>query len=134
YETKSGASRVALSHDVGRKVEAAAPEVKLRAAVAVDAAAFAALRDATERFLLSRPNIRIELRNFGEARLLSEYEAVVNVGEGPDIWLLPTELIRSEAASGRLVALDDYITAERQSQWFEPVRGSVRWNGYLWGV
>ncbi|HZG88285.1 hypothetical protein [Paenibacillus sp.] len=118
----------------GAPDEAAEPRVALSAVVSMDARSFEALRRATDRYAAARPNVAVALRNVEPGEMNAMYEAGVETGSAPDVLLLPTERVRLEAAAGRLQALDDYVAAERQSQWFETVRGAVRWNGYLWAV
>ena len=120
--------------DVGAPDETAAPAISLQAVVSLDARAFEGLRRATERFESTRPDVAVSLRNVGADELRDEVRISTETGDAPDVMLYPTEWVRREAAEGRLLSLDDYISAERQSQWFETVRGAVRWNGYLWGV
>jgi len=118
----------------GAPDEAAEPRVALRAVVSMDARSFEALRRAADRYADARANVEVALRNVEPDEMNAIYEAGVETGSAPDVLLMPTERVRLEAAAGRLQALDDYVAAERQSQWFEAVRGAVRWNGYLWAV
>jgi ABC-type glycerol-3-phosphate transport system substrate-binding protein len=122
------------SPDIGAPDEATAPAISLQAVVSLDARAFEGLRRATERFESTRPEVAVTLRNVGADELRDVVRISTETGDAPDVMLYPTEWVRREAAFGRLLSLDDYISAERQSQWFETVRGGVRWNGYLWGV
>ena len=124
----------AVTPEPGQADEAAVPLVALRAVVSTDADTFAAIRRATERFERERPNVSVDVINVDPEALRDDYRTQTETGEAPDILLYPAEWVRNEAAGGRLLSLDDYITAERQSQWFETVRGAARWNGYLWGV
>jgi len=118
----------------GAPDEAAEPRIELRAVVSMDAQSFEALRRAADRYADARANVEVALRNVEPDEMNAIYEAGVETGSAPDVLLMPTERVRLEAAAGRLQALDDYVAAERQSQWFEAVRGAVRWNGYLWAV
>ncbi|HZG78241.1 MAG TPA: extracellular solute-binding protein, partial [Paenibacillus sp.] len=120
--------------EIGAPDEAASPAISLEAVVSLDARAFEGLRRATERFESTHPDVAVSLRNVGADELRDEVRNATETGDAPDVMLYPTEWVRREAAFGRLLSLDDYISAERQSQWFETVRGAVRWNGYLWGV
>ncbi|WP_309123428.1 extracellular solute-binding protein [Paenibacillus sp.] len=120
--------------ETGAPDEATAPRVALRAVVSLEAGTFEGLRRATERYESLRPNVVVSLQNVAADELRGSVRTSTETGDAPDIMLYPTEWVRREAAEGRLLSLDDYVPAERQSQWFETVRGAVRWNGYLWGV
>lgn len=114
--------------------EAAQPNVIIHAVVSMNMEALSALEQASERFELQRPYVDVSITNVSVQELDSRYRSSLFTGEGPDILLYPTGWVRHEAAEGRLLPLDNYVAMERQSQWFETVRGAVRWNGYLWGV
>ncbi|TLS50376.1 extracellular solute-binding protein [Paenibacillus antri] len=120
--------------ETGLPDEATAPRVALRAVVSLEPGTFEGLRRATERYESIRPNVAVSLQNVAADELRGNVRTSTETGDAPDIMLYPTEWVRREAAEGRLLSLDDYVPAERQSQWFETVRGAVRWNGYLWGV
>jgi len=133
------ASPVRLSVGASKEPESGLPAAKpaqvgIQAVVSVDAAAFAAIEDATAAFERDRPWIDVALANVPQEEFAEQYRSLAMTGTAPDVAMVPTSWVRLEAAEGRLLALDDYISAERQSQWFETVRGAVRWNGYVWGV
>lgn len=124
----------ASPRDSGGVMEATQERIAIEAVVSIDRDAFASLAQATARYETMRPNVEVSLTNVPEEDLYIRYRSLTETGEAPDVLLYPTMWVRHEAAEGRLLALDDYISVERQSQWFEAVRGAVRWNGYLWGV
>ncbi|MCI3919730.1 extracellular solute-binding protein [Paenibacillus sp. TRM 82003] len=124
----------ALQREPGGEDESAQERVTIQAVVSVDREAFTELAATTARYESMRPNVEVSLANVPQEDLYIRYRGLTETGEAPDVMLYPTMWVRHEAAEGRLLALDDYISVERQSQWFEAVRGAVRWNGYLWGV
>jgi ABC-type glycerol-3-phosphate transport system substrate-binding protein len=126
--------RTAKLPDPGGLDEAEMPRVAIKAVVSLDGQAFSVLKQATERFEARRPDVDVTVTNVKAEQLYIQQQSLAVTGEAPDVMLYPTAWVRYEAAQGRLLSLDDYIPVERQSQWFEAVRGAVRWNGYLWGV
>jgi ABC-type glycerol-3-phosphate transport system substrate-binding protein len=118
----------------GAAVSEAEAKVSIQAVVSVSSKAYAALMRRTEQFERQRPNIDVMLYNVEPDALYVQQRSQVLREEAPDVMLYPMEWVRHEAAAGRLLSLDNFITAERQSQWFDAVRGAVRWNGYIWGV
>ena len=130
----AGIADLRVIPDTGDLDAAAPPSISIHAVVSVDLEAFSKLEEATERFEALRPNVKVTLTNVSADEMDAKYRRLLFAGEGPDVMLYPTAWVRHEAAEGRLLALDNYVAMERQSQWFETVRGAVRWNGYLWGV
>ncbi len=120
--------------DPGATDVTAASPIALHAVVSLDARAYEGLQRAAERYAAMRPDVSVTLRNVDSDELRNEVRDSTETGDAPDIMLYPTEWVRREAAEGLLLSLDDYISPERQSLWFDTVRGAVRWNGYLWGV
>lgn len=122
-----------LSETSGRH-EQEPPQITIEVVVSVDGETMSNWKQATERFEYMRPNVQVNIKNVTFHELVHTYRHGLLSGEGPEVLLYPTSWVRHEAAAGRLRSLDNYVTLERQSQWFETVRGAVRWNGYLWAV
>jgi ABC-type glycerol-3-phosphate transport system substrate-binding protein len=123
-----------LPPDPGGLDDSAMPRVKIETVVSLDGPAFETLQMMTTQFETDRPHVDVKLTNVEKDEISLYHQTSTLTGETPDVMLYPTAWVRHEAAGGRLLSLDDYIPVERQSQWFEAVRGAVRWNGYLWGV
>src|SRR5690606_15627658 len=129
-EEKPDLRRSTISLESGSLAEAAVSRIALRAVVSMDPAAFRALIRATERFQTIRQDIVVTVTNVSADELQRRIRTSTETGDAPDIMLYPTAWVRREAAEGRLLSMDDFVPAERQSHWFETVRGAVRWNGY----
>lgn len=105
----------------------------LRGSVSLPVETFLLLQSVTERYEEEHPHIDIRLTNETPARMKELMDRRALMEGEPDFMLIESNRVRYEAASGRLLALDD-VMADRPAQWFDTVVGSVQWNGYLWGV
>jgi hypothetical protein len=101
--------------------------VEMKVVVSMDPQAFAPLLQRSLRFQRDTPEMKVQVINVPLQKLVAGNFSA-------DVILYPASWIRHLASQGRLMALDEFVSAERQSQWFDLVLRAMKWNGYVWAV
>ncbi|WP_274363290.1 ABC transporter substrate-binding protein [Paenibacillus thermotolerans] len=108
--------------------------IQLHISLSAPSKTLSLLKEATDAFMRWNPRIEVALDNVPEQQAFDKYAKLSALGLAPDVMLLDAAWVYGYASDGRLRALDDLIPVERQNRWFDSVRQSAKWNGYIWAV
>ncbi|MDB4866818.1 MAG: extracellular solute-binding protein [Cohnella sp.] len=113
---------------------APADPIQLRVAVALDDAEFRFLQKQNDDLAYRYRDIAVQLTRVDPDKAYDEFTKASQIGEAPDVMLLPNEWVIQFAASGYLLPADSAFVREALAEQFDALSASVKWNGYLWGV
>jgi ABC-type glycerol-3-phosphate transport system substrate-binding protein len=102
-------------------------QATLKVAVSLQEKEYLHFSEIANQFEQLHPEIKLEIINIPELKWQIDLFSF-------DIIMAPLPIVRINAAQGRLFPLDEFISAERKSQWLQPVLGAVSWNEYTWAI
>jgi multiple sugar transport system substrate-binding protein len=85
-----------------------------------------------EGFNAMHPDVKITVELQPWDRRVEKLGTAMAAGIGPDVWYINIEDIPNHAKNGRLVALDDALTAEDKADFLPASLEAMSWDGTLW--
>jgi ABC-type glycerol-3-phosphate transport system substrate-binding protein len=103
--------------------------------VSMTSAEFANLEEASQRFMLKYPNIKVLLSNVeSKEEAYVAWKQELELGSSSDIMLMDSGWVREFAVMGLLEPVDSVNTASTISDQPAKLLAPLKWNSYLWGL
>ncbi|TFE31717.1 extracellular solute-binding protein [Cohnella luojiensis] len=107
---------------------------RLAVEVALPEREYQLLTEQNDQFMLSHPDIIVELRRIDPEQAYSTFKRSSEMGESADIMLLSNDWVKEFASSGYLLPTDAAFVGKALAEQFDAIVAPLKWNGYTWGV